>query len=136
MSSFSNFLELELLDHVFGGGDYSRPATLYIALCTAAPTDASTGSTLTEANYTGYARKAFTNNSTNFPAASSGSKSNGVAITFNPCTGGSSTVTHFAIVDAASNGNVLGWGALTASLAVSNGITPEFAIGALTITLD
>lgn len=136
MASFSDFLELELLDHVFGGADYTRPATVYMALCTSAPTDASTGSTLTEANYTGYARKAVTNNNTNFPAASSGSKSNGTAIVFDPCTGGSSTVTHFAIVDASSGGNVLGWGALTAQLAVSNGITPEFGVGALTITLD
>lgn len=136
MAGFSDFLENEILDHIFGGADYSRPATVYIALLTAAPNDASTGSNITEANYTGYARKAVTNNATNFPAAASGSKSNGAAITFDQCTGGSSTITHFAILDAASNGNVLGWGALTAQLEVSNGITPEFGIGQLTITLD
>lgn len=134
--SFSNDLENKVLNHIFGGGDYTRLGTLYIALCTAAPNDASTGSTLTEANYTGYSRKAVTNNATNFPAASSGTKSNGTAITFDQCTGGSSTVTHFAIVSAASGGDVLGYGALDASLAISNGITPEFGVGDLTITLD
>lgn len=136
MAGFSDNLENKILDHIFGGGDYTRPATLYVALCTAEPTDSDTGSTITEANYTGYQRKAVVNNSTNFPAASSGAKSNGTAITFGQCTGGSSIVTHFAICDAATAGNVLGYGELTASLAISNGITPEFAVGALTITLD
>jgi hypothetical protein len=136
MAGFSDYLENALLNHILGGSDYTRPATVYIALLTAAPTDASTGTTITEANYTGYARKAVTNNATNFPAATGGTKSNGTAITFVQCTGGTSTITHFAIVDAASAGNVIGWGALSSSLSISNGITPEFAIGALSVALD
>ena len=35
--SFSNFLELDLLDHCFGNAAYSAPATLYVALFTATP---------------------------------------------------------------------------------------------------
>jgi hypothetical protein len=133
LAGFSDDLELKLLDHVFGGGDYTRLATVYIALFTAAPNDAGGG---TECNYTGYVRKAVTNNATNFPAAAAGAKSNGVAITFDPCTAGSNSATHFAIMSLSTGGVQLGWGALGAALAISAGITPEFAIGDLDITLD
>lgn len=136
MGSFSNTLENAILDHVFGGGDYIRPATLYIALLTAVPDDTSTGSTITEANYTGYARKSVTNNAINFPAASVGAKSNGVDVVFAECTAGTSTITHFAIVDAATLGNVVSWGALSISKVISVGDTPKFATGDLDITLD
>lgn len=133
--SFSDYLEDELLDHVFGGADYSRPGTLYIALCTTAPTDASTGSTIVEPSGNNYSRKAVTNNSTNFPASSGGAKANGAAITFDAASGSWGTITHFAIVDASSAGNVLGWGDLAVSKAVSSGDTVSFAIGDLDITL-
>lgn len=136
MGSFSDYLENEVLDHIFSAATWTPPVTLYLALCTAAPTDASTGSTLTEANYTGYSRLAVTNNATNWPAASAGAKSNGVAFTFAECTAGTSTITHFAIVDAATLGNVIGWGALTTSKTITTGDTPKFAIGDLDITLD
>ncbi len=69
MGAKSNYLAKKALDHILGGGDFTRPTTVYIALCTARPTMADTGSTITEANYTGYSRLAVTNNSTNFPAA-------------------------------------------------------------------
>ena len=32
--SKSNYLELKVLDHVLGGGDYTRPAKVYVALYT------------------------------------------------------------------------------------------------------
>lgn len=136
MGSFSNYLELEVLDHVFGGSDYTRPATLYIALCTTAPTDASTGSTIVEPSGGSYARVSVTNNATNFPAASAGAKANDTAITFPTASASWGTVTHMAICDASSAGNVLAWGALTASKTVDSGDTVSFAIGDLDITLD
>lgn len=134
MGSFSNFLELELLDHVFGNAAYSAPVTLYVALSTADPTDA--GSGLAEPSGNGYARVAVTNNATNFPAASGGAKSNGTAITFPQATGAWGTITHFTIMDDASAGNMLGHGTLTVAKAITSGDTPSFAIGDLDITLD
>lgn len=131
--TFNDYLELELLDHVFGAAAYTAPATLYVALYTAAPNDAGGGTEVTGNNY---ARAAVTNNATNFPAASAGAKSNGTAITFATPSGSWGTVTHFAILDAVSGGNFLGWGALTASKSPGNGDTVEFAIGDLDITLD
>ena len=138
MGSFSDYLEKEILDHVLGGADYSRPATVYIGLWTAALNDASTGSTANEVSGGSYARKSVTNNSTNWPAASgtTATKSNGTAITFVTATASWGTVTHFAILDAATAGNILGWAQLTASKAIGSGDTASFAIGDLDVTLD
>lgn len=132
--SFSDYLENELLDHVFGGADFTRPATVYIALSTTTPAD--DGSNFTEPSGNNYSRPAVTNNVTNFPAASGGSKSNGTEIAFPQASGSWGTVTHFAVFDAISGGNQLGSGALTTPKAVGANDTPKFPIGSLTITLD
>ena len=136
MGSFSNFLELEILDHILGNAAYSAPATVYIGLWTSTLTDASTGSTGTEVSGGSYARKSVMNNATNWPAAAAGAKANGTAITFVTATASWGTVTHFAILDAATTGNILGWGALTVSKAIGSGDTASFAIGDLDVTLD
>jgi len=130
MAGFSTYLQQKILDHIRGKTALTMP-TAYVGLYTAAPTDAGGG---TEAAYTGYAR--VTTSGSDWTAASGTSGSNAAAITFPACTAGSSTVTHFGIFDASTSGNLLAWGALGASLAVSAGITPAFAIGALTLTLD
>ena len=54
----SNFLELEVLDHIFGAGNrnYVAPTNVFIALCTSGPVDTETSATITEANYTSYTR--------------------------------------------------------------------------------
>jgi len=133
MGSFSNFLENELLDHVFGNAAYTAPATLYVALFTATPSDAGGG---TEVSGGSYARVAVTNNATNFPAASAGVKSNGTAITFPMATASWGTVAAFGIFDAVTAGNLLAWGALSASRAVANLDIVYFPAGDLDITLD
>lgn len=130
--SFSDFLELEVLDHVFGAAAYTAPATLYVAAYTAAPTDAGGG---TEATGGAYARVAVTNNATNFPAASAGAKSNGTTITFPTATASWGTILAAALLDAATAGNFLGWCDLTVSKAVGSGDTLQFAVGDLDITL-
>lgn len=56
MGSFADHLENKLLDHVFGGGDYARPATLYIGLSTTTIADG--GTNITEPSGNGYARVA------------------------------------------------------------------------------
>lgn len=133
MGSFTDFLELEVLDHVFGAAAYTAPATLYVGLSTTTITDA--GGNITEPSGGSYARVAVTNNATNFPAASAGSKSNGTAITFTTATGSWGTVIDFFIGDASSAGNILGYGTLTSSRTISSGDSASFAISALTITL-
>lgn len=130
--SFSDYLELEVLDHVFGAATYTPPATIYFSLFTAAPTDAGGG---TECTGGSYARVAVTNNATNFPAASAGAKSNGTAITFPTASASWGTAVAMGAHDASTAGNLLGWADLTVSKAVGSGDTPSFAIGELDITL-
>lgn len=131
--SKSDFLENELLDHVFGNAAYTAPANVYVALYTAAPTDAGGG---TEVSGGSYARVTVANNATNWPAAVGGAKSNGVAITFPQATASWGTVTHFGIFDAASGGNLLRWGSLGTAKAIGNGDTANFPIGDLDLTED
>jgi hypothetical protein len=109
---------------------------LYVSLHTADVGEDGTQET-SEATYTSYARVAVARTTGGWVAATAGATDNVAAITFPECTGGSNTITHFAVGTASSGaGKVLYKGALTSSLAVSTGITPEFAIGALDVTED
>lgn len=131
MGSFSNYLEVELLDHVVGKTSYAMP-TVYIAASTADPTDA--GSGIAEPVGGAYARVA-TSGAT-WAAAAAGAISNAAAITFPEATGSWGTITHFAAYDALTGGNFLFHGALTVSRAITTGDTLQFPIGDLDITLD
>lgn len=131
--SKSDYLENEILDHVLGGGDYTRPATVYVALFTATPNDAGGGTEVTGGSY---ARAAVTNDSTNFPAASGGSKANGVAIDFATPTAGWGLVTSFGVFDAATDGNLLYYGDLGSSKTIDVDDDVSFPIGSLTFTED
>lgn len=129
----SDYLENKVLDHLLGRTTYTAPATVYVALYTTAPSDAGGG---TEVSGGGYARKAVTNDATNWPAASGGSKSNGTAIVFDEASSDWGSVVAFGIFDAASGGNLLYWGALDAPKAVNNGQTARFPAGSLVISED
>lgn len=115
----------------------SAAGSFYIALHTANPGATGTQST-SEAAYTGYARVAVARSSAGFTVTGNqpASVSNAAAVTFPACTGGSETETYFSIGYQSSGATrILVSGALTTSLAVSNGITPAFAIGQLIATL-
>lgn len=134
MSSFTDFLENELLDHVFGDSAYTAPSTLYIGLSTTTPND--DGSNFTEVSGNNYARVAVSNNLTEWPAASGGSKTNGNAITFPEATGSWGTITHAGIFDASSGGNLLAVGPLDTSRTIDSAEVLEIPATGLTITLD
>ena len=126
--SKSDYLENKVLDAVLNNTSLAV-ATPYVALFTATPSDAGGG---TEVSGGSYAR---VNSSASWPAASSGSCANDVAIAFPSATANWGTVTQFGIFDASTAGNLLYWGDLTTSRSILNGDpTPTFAIGALVIT--
>lgn len=131
--SFADFLENELLDHVWGNAAFAPASPLFIGLSTTAPAD--DGTNITEPT-NGYARVSVTNNLTNWPAAVGGAKANGTDFTFPTATGPWGTVTHAFISDAASGGNIYGSGALTTAKTIDNGDTASFATGDFDITLD
>lgn len=145
--SATNVLENGLLSLLFTNTDYanvgdatglrgsSTAGVFYISLHTANPNE--TGSqTTTEAAYTDYARVSVARSTAGWSVAS-GVADNDAAITFPAASGGSETETHFGVgSDSSGAGNLFLWGALTAGLAVSSGITPSFAAGALDVTMD
>ena len=118
------------LDARYGSG---APTNTFIALSTANPTADASG--LAEPEGASYERLSVTNNVTNWPAAAGASKENGVDFTFAAPSGSWGTITHFAIFDAGSGGNMLDFGELTTPRAIDAASDPvRFAAGALVIT--
>jgi hypothetical protein len=133
MSAFSLDLENKTMDHILGGPDYTRLANVHLALFTSAPNESGGGTEVTGGSYS---RLSITNNSTNFPAAVNGQKTNGVAQTFPTATASWGTVTHWALMSAASGGTILFFGALSTPKAIAATDSLTFGIGQLSITLD
>ncbi len=108
---------------------------LYVSLHTGDPGEAG-NQTTSEATYTPYARQTVARSGAGW-TVSGNQASNTALIQFPQCSSGSDTLTYVVIGTATSGtGQILYSGALSASLAVSAGIQPQFAIAALTVTED
>lgn len=116
------------------------PGSLYISLHTADPGNggSQTTSEVTTGAYAGYARVAVARSTGGWTVSGSNpaQAANAATVTFPLCTGGSgATVTYVGIgVDNGAHNILLYSAQLTSSLAVSNNITPSFAIGSLVVT--
>lgn len=113
----------------------SSPLTnTYVAMHTADLTAATNSQAEDETVYTDYVRQAVAR-STGWAAASGGATSNAATISFPQCGATGATLSHVS-TGVASSGATAVWhyGALNSTLAVSAGITPQFAASALTIT--
>jgi len=134
MSAASNYLENKVLDHVLKNTAYSQPASLYVGLFNNTSGNAATNleaGTLTDETSGGsYARQTAT-----FSAATSGSAATSATITFPTASASWGTITHVAVLDAATSGNVLFWGAVTTSKTIDSGDTFQITSGNLTISL-
>jgi hypothetical protein len=131
--SFSNYLELELLDHIFLVGAFTAPSAIYIALAKSTIDDTDTGSTIpSEVSGGSYARKSCGT----WDAASSGSTKNGVPITFAQATASWGTVTDFAICSAITAGQIFAYAKLTTPKSVATGDTAKFATGDLKCSIN
>ncbi len=122
-----------MLDLRYGDGAFVRPATIYVALFTAAPTVAGGG---TEVAGGSYARAAITNDLANFADAVAGQKSNANPVTFATATAAWGTVVAVGIFDAAVVGNLLDFVVLTGAniKPVSNGDQYSIPAGSLVLT--
>lgn len=138
MAGMSNYLEGQVFTHIFGTASFTKPAALAVALTTVAPTDTSTGATITEVgNSNNYSRVSLNPDDANW-TVSSGSASNAVEIAFPQASGSWGTVTHVVILDSATHGagNVMFYGSLSVSKAVTSGDVVKIPIGSLALTLD
>lgn len=145
--SMSNAAEAAFLDLLFLNTDWANigdaaglqnsaaAGSLYISLHTGDPGEAG-DQTTSEAAYTSYARVAVARTGGGWTRSVS-TMSNTALVQFPQCTGSSATVTHFAIGTSSSGaGQIILSGVLSASLAISSGIQPQFAAAALTATID
>lgn len=125
--SKSNYLEDKVLDHVLGTTAFTAPTATYLALFTSDPAEDASG---TEVSGNGYARE-----DVNFNSASGGSATGPTVDTEFTASGGSfGTVSHFAVFDALTSGNMLYYGALSASKTVADGDSIRFVADSITIT--
>ena len=125
--AFTTYLRNKVLDDVLGTAAFTAPTTVYIGLYTTATGAAGGG---TEVSGNGYARKAMT-----FDAAAAGASDNTSAVEFDTATGSWGTITHTAVLDAATVGNMLMENALTASKAIASGDVFRFQAGEFDVTL-
>ncbi len=123
----SNYLKDALVKHACGITSFTMPATVYVALYTTATTDAGGGTEVTGGSYARQAC-AFT-----FGSAGSGAASNTAAETFPNMP--ACTVTHAALLDASTSGNMLFHGPLAASKVVPSGNDFVIAIGDVDVVL-
>ncbi len=145
-AAMSNYLENALVDAFLRGQAFTMPATVYIALETAAGSDTGCG---TEVSGGAYARATVTSSLANWAGTQSagstvassgtgGTTSNNSPITF-PAPSGANwgTVVGFCAMSASTAGNTYFRANLTTSKTVNNGdAAPSFAAGALTFQLD
>lgn len=142
MSAMSDYLENKLVDHIFRARTFSLPASIYVGLFTAAPSDAGGG---TEVSGNNYSRAQLAPSDSNWaatqgggPAAPSsgtgGLTTNKVAISFPTPSGTWGLVTHYGVFDAVSGGNLLLHGALAVQKTINTSDVVEYPIDALAVT--
>lgn len=143
MSEMSDYLEGQLIAHIFRTNSFTKPSVLAIALLTVNTDDSgtgqfSTGSGTECANSGAYSRQSRNPLDANWtaPTGGDGQTDNAAAITFTQATGSWGTVAAMAIVDNATydSGNMLFYSTVDTSRAISTGDTAEFAAGAITVT--
>ncbi len=134
--SFSNTAETAINNQVFGGValPWDANTDLWLALYTSDPGEA--GSAVTnEIAYGGYARVAVAR-ATDL-TISGATVANALLEQFPACTSAPATATHVGIVTSASGaGTLIVKGALSSSVSVNVGVTPQFQAGDLVFTLD
>ena len=126
----STYLRGKVTDHVLRNVAFTSPATLYVSLHTSDPTIAGTPGTEVSAAW--YARQPAV-----FAAqVTAGQTSNSGTITYPGVTTSAVTVTHFAVWDAATLGNMLTFAPLSASKTFSITDVPSWLPGQLSSVLS
>lgn len=130
MAGFSNYLAQAVINHFVRRSTQSVPAGMHLALFVADPTDAN--DTTKEVVAAWYGRQSVS--SWSVPSGTVTSTSNSNAVTFNAVTGAPVTITHWGLYDAATSGNLLYSGALSASKTLN--INDQFVVDAGALVLD
>lgn len=132
MAALSDYLETNLVNHVLRGTAFTAPASTWVALFTA-DDGLEAGTITSEVSGGSYARVEV--GTGGWSAPTDGVTDNSADVDFGTATANWGTVTHVAIMDASTAGNVLWHGALTTSKTVNNGDPFKFPAGDLTLSL-
>ena len=137
MSAASNYTEANIINALLRGTAFPLPAHTYVSLHTANPTDAG-GSEVTSGAWPQYARVQAEQGGaigTGWDAPTDGVTQNSKQLTYLSMNGGADVVvTHWAVYDAATGGNMLAYAPLQTSRTLKTGDIFVFDIGALQIS--
>jgi len=139
-NSLENALMLLLFNATTFNGiaenDSTSPNTdLYVSLHTADPGEGGSQTT-SECAYGSYARVAVARSGAGWTVTNN-TATNAALVQFPQCSSGSETATYVGVgLGSSGAGTLLYSGALSASLAISSGIQPQFSAGTLSIAED
>jgi hypothetical protein len=126
--NLSNYLENAIINATLRGLPYTSPSAVYVALYTSSPNEDDTGSEVTGS---GYVRRTVT-----FNPPTNGVTTNAADVEWPAASGNWGVITHIALRDASSAGNLLYWAALPSSRTVNNGDVFKMLAGSISLTLD
>lgn len=136
MSAMTDYLEGEIIKHIFRTGSFTKPSVLAIGLFTVAPTDAGGGTEVTGGSYARVQRDPLDAN-WEAPAGGNGRTRNVADMVFPAPTANWGQVVAWAIFDATSGGNMLFHHTLATPKTVNNGDpAPKFNAQAMEVTFD
>lgn len=134
MAQASNYLEEKFLTGLLGGSNVTFSGKPYIALMKTAPSDSGGGTEVTGTNYSRV--QVGGNGQGDFTVGSTGTATNSSAFTFTDAGSDWGTVTHIALYDSATGGNLLLYATLNASANIQNGDIFKIPASGFTITMD
>lgn len=144
-AALTDYAENKLVDTLIRAQALGAPATWYVALYTACPTDSTAGTEVTGGSYArvavtaGLTQWAGTQSagSTTASSGTGGTTSNNSAITFPAPTANWGTVNCWGLTDASTAGNIWIYSSLSVAKTINNGdAAPSFAAGAATFQID
>lgn len=134
MGKLSDYAENKVLDHVLKNTAYSRPANLYLGLCTVLVTDADTGGSVTEVSGGSYTRIA----ADSWDVASGRATTNSTVMSF-PTSSADWGVTRgwmIADVSTLSTGNIIAYGDFSPAKMIVSGDSVDIDKGQLAISFN
>lgn len=136
MSNASNYTETNIINALLRGVAFPLPAAVYVSLHTADPGEAG-GNEVSAAAWPAYVRKNAADAGTidtGWAAPTDGTTKNAKQILYPSMNGaGAVTVTHWALYDASTGGNLLAYAPLTTARTLNPGDVFVFDVNTLTV---
>lgn len=132
MANITTYLANKLLDHASGKAAYTKPVKTYVALYKADPTIAGT-----QTNEVGTTAASYARVELGPTVANAGAIENAAQLTWTEAGAGENwgTVTHWAILDELTAGNMLFFGTLAPNMEITAGMQYIIAAGALDLSI-